>query len=169
MGQVLPVNMAKQMARILLGTSPKLDTPSLTPLFRPPVGLSPAALDARLRQKRSANYVGALHKLDAGTHVHDRQALDQLLEAIRQELAEVAAADLPRAIVARCYLGHPYEVHSLDCAGQIIQHYKYSESLPAMLARGRSLALHPGYAFVEVYPDKLIAVAENGETSLVKG
>ncbi|RAS17183.1 hypothetical protein DFO50_104145 [Microvirgula sp. AG722] len=88
MGQALPVNMAKQMARILLGTSPKLDTPSLAPSFRPPVGLSPAAL---------------------------------------------------------------------DCAGQIIQHYKYSESLPTMLARGRSLALHPGYAFVEVYPDKLIS------------
>ena len=37
------------------------------------------------------------------------------------------------------------------------------------MERGRSLALHPGYAFIEIYVDKLIAVADNGDTSIVKG
>ncbi|MDN0076073.1 hypothetical protein QU481_14380 [Crenobacter sp. SG2303] len=163
-------NEADVMARNILGSTPKLDSHSLTPSFtRPSTNQAPAALEARLRQKRSAAYVEAMRKLDAGGHIHHREALEQLLTTIQQELPEIAVEHLPAGIVARCYLGHPYEVHTLDYTGQILQHYKFSESLPSMLSRGRSLALHPGYAFIEVYPDKLIAVAENGETSLIKG
>ena len=155
------------MPRIILGSAP----PQINTSIRssgPATGLSPAKVEDRLRQKRSRAYVEAQQKLDAGGHIHNRQAVDALLAAVREELPEISIEHLPLGFVARCYLGHPYEVHTLDYSGQIVQHYKIAQALPASLERARALAQHPGYAFIEVYPDKLIAVAENGDTSLVK-
>ncbi|MDR2327453.1 MAG: hypothetical protein LBE51_18885 [Acidovorax sp.] len=157
------------MARSLLGirsatpqTSSELSTTS-----SPRSQLHGAALQARLRQKRSAAYVQAVTQLDAGGHVHSPAATQALIDAIRQELPEVSVDALPFGIVSRCYLGAPYEVHTLDCSGSIIQHYKTHESLPASLERARSLALHPGYAFIEVYGSRLIAVSASGQTALI--
>jgi len=110
-----------------------------------------------------------MKRLDAGAHIHDRQALDKFLADIRREFPDIELQHLPLGIVARCYLGAPYEVHTLDQVGQIIDHYKRGESLPPLMERARSLSLYPGYAFVEVYVDKLIAVTEEGDTSIVKG
>ncbi|MDR2688268.1 MAG: hypothetical protein LBB76_00740 [Azoarcus sp.] len=155
------------MARTLLGVLPDMKTP-LASNVRPSTLLSPVARDARLRQKRSSPYIQAMAKLDAGGHTCDRQALETLLVAIQAEFPELSLPDLPQGIVARCHLGAPYEVHTLDRVGAILQHYKSFEPLPADLERARSLALHPGYSFVEVYPDRLIAVAENGDTSLIR-
>jgi hypothetical protein len=132
-------------------------------------GLSPAAITARLRQRRSPAYVAAMQKLDAGGHVHDRSAADALLAAIAQELPELEIAHLPFGIVARCHLGAPYEVHSLDRDGNIIQHYKSHEAMPPLLERGRHLALHPDYACIEIYADRLIAIRQNGDTAIVQG
>lgn len=164
-------NKKEFMARTLLGTaSPQSGISRLTETAASTSAyLSPAALEARLRQKRSRSYIDAIQQLDAGGHVHGRQEVDALLEAIRRELPEISIEHLPLGLVAKCYLGPPHEVHTLERSGQIIRHYKSSESLPGLLERARSLAQHPGYAFIEVYPDRLIAVAENGETSLVKG
>ncbi|MGB4468185.1 MAG: hypothetical protein WBH99_01360 [Azovibrio sp.] len=110
-----------------------------------------------------------MKKLDAGGHVNTRETLEALLCAIRSELPELTIEYLPVGIVAKCYLGPPHEVHTLDRDGSIIRHYKTFEPLPPLMERGRSLALHPGYAFIEIYADKLIAVADNGDTSIVKG
>lgn len=159
------------MARILLGSAPpQLDTSSLA-ATRPSTNanLSPQAVDARLRSKRSKVYIESLQKLDAGGHIHSRDALDTLLNTIRHELPEISIDHLPVGIVAKCYLGAPHEVHTLDREGMIIRHYKSFEALPPLLERARSLALHSGYAFIEVYADKLIAVSQNGDTSMVKG
>ena len=94
-------------------------------------------------------------------------ATQAFIDAIRQELPDVSVDALPHGIVARCYLGPPHEVHTLDCSGQIIQHYKTHEGLPPLLERARSLALHPGYAFIEVYATRLIAVSATGQTALI--
>lgn len=126
-------------------------------------------VNSRLRLKRSAAYVDAMHKLDAGGHTHNRQAIDALVAAITEEFPDIAIDQQPVGIVAKCYLGAPYDVHTLDRAGNIIQHYKSFQSLPPLLARGRALAVHAVYAFVEVYTDKVIAVTANGDTSIVKG
>lgn len=163
---VLPI-----MARIVLGSiPPQLDTTALTGTG---IGLkaclSPRAIEERLRSKRSGAYVESLRKLDAGGHMQSRDALNAFLGAIRQELPEIAIEHLPVGIVAKCYLGAPHEVHTLDRVGLIIRHYKNFEALPPPLERARSLALHPEYVFVEVYADKLIAVSQNGDTSMVKG
>ena len=129
--------------------------------------LSKADLEARLRQKRSANYIRTMTQLDAGCHCQDPRAVEALIEAIQQELPEVTIDKLPIGIVSRCFLGEDYEVHTLDRTGGIIQHYRRSQSLPPLLERARSLALHSEYLFVEVYVDSLVAVRSNGDTSYI--
>lgn len=159
------------MARSILGLQPTAQTPvslTATPPHAPAAGLaSGAALQARLRQKRSSTYVEAMARLDAGGHVHSPAATQALVDAIRSELPEVSMPSLPLGIVARCHLGAPYEVHTLECSGGIIAHYKTHQGLPALLERARSLAVHPGYAFIEVYSQRLIAIGHNGQTSLI--
>jgi hypothetical protein len=160
------------MARTILGSgSPALDGSFLTTRQNAAssVLLSAKAVEDRLRQRRSSAYVKAMTKLDAGGYAHTRDSLDALLAAIRSELPELTIEHLPLGIVARCRLGPPYEVHTLDRDGTIIRHFKTFETLPALMERARALALHPGYAFIEVYAEKLIAVADNGDTSIVKG
>lgn len=159
------------MARTLLGTAsaqPAVSRLTDTAAQRSTT-LSAPAIEARLRQQRSRKYLDAIRKLDAGGHTHSRQDVEALLAAISEELPEISIDHLPLGLVAKCYLGAPHEVHTVERSGQIIRHYKTSEPLPGLLERARGLAQHPGYAFIEVYTDKLIAVAENGETSLVKG
>ncbi len=158
------------MTRFILGARPSAEAA----LARSPAGgstatLSGPALDAVLRRKRSAEYMAAVAKLDAGTHTHDPHATQALIDAIRQELPEISVEALPLGIVARCYLGIPFEVHTLDCVGNIVRHFKFGEALPGLMERARSLALHPEYAFVEVYGTRLIAVSKSGQTSLVEG
>lgn len=143
-----------------------------TALYQPsrtgPV-VSREQLNARLRMKRSSAYMEAIQKLDSGGHTHNREAVEALVAAIAEEFPDITIDQQPVGIVAKCYLGAPYEVHTLDRVGNIIQHYKSFESLPPLLARGRALAMHAQYAFVEVYTDKVIAVTTNGDTSIVKG
>ena len=129
--------------------------------------LSKADLEARLRQKRSANYIRTMTQLDAGCHCQDPRAVEALIAAIQQELPEVTIDKLPIGIVCRCFLGEDYEVHTLDRTGGIMQHYRRHQSLPPLLERARSLALHSQYLFVEVYMDSLVAVRSNGETSII--
>lgn len=160
------------MARTILGaTPPALDTSILSVRQKdaPLSLLSPEALENRLRQKRSFAYIEAMTKLDAGGHVHTREALDALFAAIRAELPELGIEQLPVGIVAKCYLGDPYEVHTLDCSGSILTHFKTFEALPAFMESARSLALHPEYSFIEVYVHKLVAVTRQGDAALVKG
>lgn len=162
------------MARFILGVKPpqtglatdlRLDAGPASARTR----LAGAELQARLRQKRSAAYVEAMTKLDAGGHVHSRAATEALMEAIRNELPDIQIDALPIGILAKCYLGDPYEVHTLDYSGSIVQHYKRGQPAPNGMERARSLARAGQYAFIEVYADKLIAVSALGQTAIVEG
>ena len=106
------------MVRSLLGAQPSTSTPTLATSARVTPSLSGAALQARLRLKRSSAYIQAVTRLDAGGHVHSPTATQALIDAIRQELPDVSVDALPHGIVARCYLGAPFEVHTLDCSGR---------------------------------------------------
>ena len=98
------------MARAIMGAKPAEAGPQLS--LRPTdtqtaarTVLGGAALQARLRQKRSTAYIEAMTRLDAGTHLHGAhaaQATQDLLAAIRQELPDVAIDALPVGIVAKC-------------------------------------------------------------------
>lgn len=161
------------MARSILGVKPpqtespatlKVDTVSAGARSR----LDPAQWRVRLRQKRSTSYVDAMTKLDAGGHVHHAASTQALIDAIRQAFPDVHIDYQPIGIVAKCYLGAPYEVHTLDCVGGIIQHYKVGEALPDALGRARSLARGGQYAFIEVYTDKLVAVSDSGQAAILE-
>ena len=126
-------------------------------------------LNRLLRKKRSKEYMDALNKLDAGGHAMNRQKVDEIINTIRAEFPEVDLAGVLLGFVSICYLGKPYEVHTLDMTGKIIQHYKSGQPLPDGLERARSIALHGGYAYIEVYTDSLRAISSDGSAAVIEG
>lgn len=124
-------------------------------------------LDRLLRKNRSKEYMDAMHRLDAGGHVQNRKQVEDILQAIRAEFPELELADLLLGYVSICYLGTPYEVHTLDMSGQIIEHYKAGQLLPNGLEKARGLALRGGYDFIEVYVDCCRCVSADGRVSVV--
>jgi hypothetical protein len=152
------------MSRPIIG----LHSPASTREERKTAPTAPVDLRARLGVKRSANYVELCSAaLDAGAHSKDEAKTQELLDAIASEFPEVSFAELPQGIVAKCYLGNAYEVHTLDWALCIVTHYKRGQRLPAGLERARILALHPDYAFVEVYGGELRPVSRDGRVTTV--
>lgn len=126
-------------------------------------------LDRLLRQKRSKEYITALHKLDAGGHTCNQRQVDEIISAICAEFPAVEIRDILLGFVAICYLGEPYEVHTLDFSGQIIQHYKVGQPLPGGLEKARTIAIRGGYDFVEVYIDCCRCISSTGTVSVVAG
>lgn len=129
--------------------------------------LKTATLDKHLRKKRSKEYVDAMMKLDAGGGHHSD--IDSICEQIASEFPELEIGGILLGVVSKCYLGKPYEVHTLDISMTIIQHYKTGESLPPELEKARSLANNPSYAFIEVYTDRCCAVDSRGNVSVIMG
>ena len=125
------------------------------------------ALDRLLRKPRSKAYIESMTKLDAGGHVNNKAKADKIIEAIKQEFPEVEITGIMLGIVSKCYLGNPYEVHTLDIACSIIEHYKIGHTLPGGLEKARSLAIRGGYEFIEVYVDCCRAVSSNGSVSVI--
>lgn len=125
-------------------------------------------LERLLRKRRSKAYLDAVHKLDAGGHVQNQDQIKEIMYDIKNELPEVVLPNF-LGIVAICNLGVPYEVHTLDFTGDILQHYKAGQTLPGRLEKARSLALRGGYEFIEVYDDCCRAVSSNGAVSVIPG
>lgn len=124
-------------------------------------------LDRLLRKPRSKEYMQALHKLDSGGHTHNQKVVDEIIDTIRNEFPEVQLEGIMLGIVSVCYLGIPYEVHTLDITGQIIEHYKRGEILKGGMEKARSIAMCGGYDFIEVYVDCCRCVSESGAVSVV--
>lgn len=124
-------------------------------------------LDRLLRKPRSKSYMDALHKLDAGGHTHNRDKVNEIIDAIRGEFSEIEINGILLGFVSKCYLGDPYEVHTLDVTGSIIEHYKAGQTLPNGLEKARSIAMRGGYDFIEVYVDCCRAVSANGTVSVI--
>ena len=124
-------------------------------------------LDRLLRKPRSKAYMDAIHKLDAGGHVHNQSKVNGIIDAIREEFPEVDISGILLGVVSICYLGKPYEVHTLDITGEIIEHYKAGQRLVGGLEKARSIAMRGGYDFVEVYVDCCRCVSSNGSVSVV--
>ena len=112
-------------------------------------------LDRLLRKTRSKEYMQSLHKLDVGGHVHNQHKVNEIINTIHNEFPDI------------CHLGKPYEVHTLDITGQIIEHYKSGQLLPGGLEKAHSIALRGGYDFIEVYIDCCRAISANGTVSVI--
>ena len=126
-------------------------------------------LDRLLRKTRSKEYMQALHKLDAGGHVHNQHKVNEIIDTIRNEFPDLDISGIMLGIVSICYLGKPYEVHTLDITGQIIEHYKSGQVLPGGLEKARSIAMRGGYDFIEVYVDCCRAISSSGAVSVISG
>ena len=124
-------------------------------------------LDRLLRKTRSKEYMQALHKLDAGGHVHNQHKVNEIIDTIRNEFPGLEISGIMLGIVSICYLGKPYEVHTLDITGQIIEHYKGGHVLHGGLEKARSIAMRGGYDFIEVYVDCCRAISSNGSVSVI--
>ncbi|MEI3337796.1 MAG: hypothetical protein V8R02_10180 [Clostridium sp.] len=124
-------------------------------------------LDRLLRKNRSKEYMDALHKLDSGGHVHNENKVNEIINTIKREFPEVELSGILLGYVAICYLGKPYEVHTLDITGGIIEHYKAGHTLPGGLEKARNIAMRGGYDFIEVYVDCCRAISANGSVSVI--
>lgn len=124
-------------------------------------------MDRLLRKTRSKEYMQALHKLDAGGHVHNQHKVNEIIDTIRNEFPDLEISGIMLGVVSICYLGKPYEVHTLDITGQIIEHYKGGQILPGGLEKARSIAMRGGYDFIEVYVDCCRAISSNGSVSVI--
>lgn len=121
-----------------------------------------------LRKKRSKEYMEAFGKLDSGGHAHSREMFERLMEQVREELQE--AADEMIGVVAKCRIGVPYDVHTIDFLTHgIICHYKRSEGLPDGMERVRALARLESYSHIEVYHNMYCCVGHDGSVAIVKG
>lgn len=130
--------------------------------------ITPAAIDASLRKTRSAQYVNQFSKLDVGGKTWSLEKMNEALQIFDFEFSELPDESKPIGIVAACDLGAPYEVHTLDMQMESIVHHKKGHKLSSQLEKARGLALHPSYAFVEVYTDHLRVIEKNGEVSVIK-
>ncbi len=124
-------------------------------------------LDRLLRKPRSKQYMDALHRLDAGGHTHNQNKVNEIIDTIRNEFPEVEIHGILLGYVSICYLGKPYEVHTLDMTEQIIEHYKAGQMLPGGMEKARSIAMRGGYDFIEVYVDCCRAISSNGSVSVI--
>lgn len=124
-------------------------------------------LDRLLRRSRSKAYMDALHKLDAGGHVHNQNKVNEIINTIKSEFPEIELNGILLGYVAICYLGKPYEVHTLDITGGIIEHYKAGHILPNGMEKARSIAMRGGYDFIEVYVDCCRAISSTGVVSVI--
>lgn len=129
--------------------------------------MSKMEMDRLLRQPRSKEYMEAMHSLDAGGHVHNQAQVDQIIQVIQNEFPEIQIQGVLLGFVSICYLGHPYEVHTLDMTGQIIQHYKGGQGLPGGMEKARSIAIRGGYDFIEVYAECCRCISSTGAVAVV--
>lgn len=124
-------------------------------------------LDRILRRTRSSQYMDAMHKLDVGGHVHNQDKVNYIIDIIKKEFPEVQIAGILLGCVSICYLGKPYEVHTIEITGGIIEHYKAGQALPGGLEKARNIAMRGGYEFIEVYVDCCRAISSNGAVSVI--
>ena len=158
------------MPRPILGTPQawRASVSDPVPTTAPRSTLQGARLQQRLREKRTAKYIQTMTRLDAGTHHANRSAFEALIEAIANEFPELCIEQRPIGIVSQCYLGEPYEVHICDLGGGIVEHFETFRSMPPLYECARGLALHPSYAFIEIYSDGLRAVGLDGSVSVIE-
>lgn len=124
-------------------------------------------LDRLLRKPRTKEYMEALHKLDAGGHVQNQNKVNEMIDIIKNEFPEVNISGILLGYVSKCYLGEPYEVHTLDITNEIIEHYIAGQCLPNGLEKARGIAMYGGYEFIEVYDDCCRAISSNGAVSVI--
>lgn len=120
-----------------------------------------------LQRNRSKKYMEMMKKLDLSGHTQNQQLIKDIIEMAKQEMPELNLPSLLLGWVAKCYLGHPFDVHMLDAAQNIIKHFKHGEPMPEGLEKARGLAAYGQYEFIEVYSQFCLAICEDGSVVMV--
>jgi hypothetical protein len=121
--------------------------------------------DRDILKKRTKRYLDLIAGLDSKS-LMDTKGMDELMEAIKEEFGTADITSLPIGIVSKCFLGHPYEVHTLDLSAvQIVKHYRTNEAMELDFEKARTVAKHNAYALVEIYKDKIILIREDGSAT----
>ena len=123
-----------------------------------------------LTLQRIQKYMEAMKSLDTGGHVHNQEKVNELINVIREEFPEVELINsgVLIGILAKCYLGFPYEVHTLNFTlSSIIEHYKKGQTLPDGMEKARAMAARGIYEYIEVYTDYCCAVSSDGTVSII--
>ena len=131
----------------------------------PTTGLTAASGGKLLTSPRSARYLAAVARLDASATLTPVE-LSEVVDAIHREFVEKWAA-VPLGFGGHCYLGAPYEAHTLTIDHKIIEHYQRGQALPGPLDAARGLARTEHYAAIEVYSDRLVCVRADGSVVTV--
>jgi hypothetical protein len=126
-----------------------------------------AARTRILTTRRSAGYQRAIRGMDTSGHVATVDMV-KIVADVRREF-EDANCSTPFGIVARCYLGAPFEVHTLALDGSIVHHYEVGKPLPGGLERARSYALSVAFDAIEVYADRLVCIRVDGSVVSLEG
>ena len=129
--------------------------------------MSKTELDRLLRKPRSKEYMEAIRKLDIGSHVLGDAQRDEIIRILQEEFPEVQLGGILVGIVAKCYIGPEYDVHSINMSGGIIHHFQKNESMPPELAKARALAARGTYEFIEVYHDCCRCVSADGTVAVI--
>jgi len=116
-------------------------------------------------KKRSVDYIRFISKIE-NLEGHSVNGFKELIDKISVEIGPLGLPTSPIGILAKCFLGAPFDVHILSLNGDIIlNHYKVSEQLPPDYAKARILAIHNQYSIVEVYNDKFVLIDLEGNTT----
>lgn len=124
-----------------------------------------------LRKRRSSAYLDALARLDQLANIQNPAELQRVKDAVAAEFGSevLRIPGFPSlvGIVAPCYLGGTFDVHTLDLALNIVHHYHSNEALPPELTKARSLAASRRYAFIEVYDSYCCCIEGNGVATII--
>lgn len=124
-------------------------------------------IDRLLRKKRSKEYMKVMTELDTGK-LDNASIVKNIIDALNEEFPDIDLSGMLVGFVQKCYLGHPYEVHTFNIENNnIIHHYKIGERMPGELERARALANTENYAFIEVYTSGLKAIRNDGSVASV--
>lgn len=129
--------------------------------------MSKSEMDRLLRKPRSKAYMEAMRKLDIGSHTINKAQQDEIIQILQEEFPEIQLEGILIGIIAKCYIGPEYDVHTLSLAGGIIHHFHKGESMDPDLARARALAARGTYEFIEVYHDCCRCISANGSVAIV--
>jgi len=96
-----------------------------------------------------------------------RLSFEEEFAAAKLEFKDVPVPPVPTMVICKCYIDG-CDVHAIDGAGYIVEHYGINQNVDDNVRRGRQAYYeHPDCSFVEVYPDCCRVIMDDGSVEKV--
>jgi len=113
--------------------------------------------------RRPTELLQAVAQLDTTL---DPQAHQDLMDWVRQFYVDNQGGDLV-GMFGECFLGHPFVDHQMLLTGQIVEHFRPEDQIPAQFAPCRALVRSKAYLFVEIYADgQIVPIRTDGTPAI---